>query len=108
MEVAMSPELRAKIDAIEAKYGGGPKEYRQAVRAQAARPKVVVESGKVVAEAEVRVSEADPNWRPKGWVTVNLEAADRQFQANEAQRRADAAHREWLDPYSLGHWGPRR
>ena len=106
----MSPELRAKIDAIEAKYGA-PKEHRRAVERQAARPKVVVAGGEVIAEAEVRVSEADPNYRagPRpGFVTVNLEVAERMWLADRAQARAEAEHRRWLDPVNLGHWGPRR
>jgi hypothetical protein len=103
----VSPELRAKIDAIEAKYGA-PKEHRRAVERQHTRPKVVVAGGEVVAEARVRVSEADPNYRAPGWVTVNMEAAERAWLADRAQARAEAEHRKWLDPVGLGHWGPRR
>jgi hypothetical protein len=106
----MSPELRAKIDAIEAKYGA-PKEHRKAVERQQARPKVVVAGGEVVGSAEVEVSPRDPNWRegPRpGFVTVNLEAAERQWWADRAAARAEAEHRRWLDPVGLGHWGPRR
>ena len=106
----MSPELRAKIDAIEAKYGA-PKEHSRAVERQYTRPKVVVAGGEVVANATVQVSEADPNCRegPRpGFVTINMEAYERQWFADRAQAIADEAHRRELDPYNLGLWGARR
>jgi hypothetical protein len=106
MEAAMSPELRAKIDAIEAKYGA-PKEHRKAVERQQARPRVVVEAGKVVAEAEVEVSPRDPNWRegPRpGFVTIDLERVEREWRAARAEEEWDRARRAELDPYNLGLW----
>jgi hypothetical protein len=95
----MSPELRAKIDAIEAKYGA-PKEHRKAVERQQARPRVVVEEGRVVRDAEVQVSPADPNYRqgPRpGFVVINQEVLEREWRAArraEEWNREDAARRQ--------------
>jgi hypothetical protein len=101
-----------ELDAFLASHGYGTRAYRDAKARQSARPKVVAEAGKVVGEAEVRVSEADPNYRPQaprpGFVTVNVEVAERMWLADRAQAREEAEHRRWLDPVGLGHWGPRR
>jgi hypothetical protein len=99
----VSPELRGKIDAIEAKYA--------VPKAKPKPAKLVAEEGKVVANAEVQVSPRDPNWRegPRpGFVTINTEVAERQWFADRAAAQAEAAHRAMLDPVGLGHWGPRR
>lgn len=127
----MSPELRAKIDAIEAKFGGqvgpppepGDPESRESKaqlerimrvlrrKPKPAKPRVVVEEGRVVAEAEVEVSPRDPNWREglrPGFVTINQEWLEREWRAARAQEEWDRRRRAEIDPVGLGHWGPRR
>lgn len=98
----MTPEAKAKLFAeLDAEFG--------IVRepAQPPKPKVVAEAGRVIAPAEVRVSEADPNWPNSrgGFVRIDMEAYERQ----RLEREREAAewkrrHRE-IDPFGYGHWG---
>jgi hypothetical protein len=46
-----------------------------------------------------------PTWRPPGWCSPDLEAYERAWEAQQADRAADRAHRKAIDPYNLGHWG---
>lgn len=72
------------------------------------KPKVVVERGEVVRDAEVAVSRADPNAVNANGagivqvqrVRINMAAAERQF----ADREADRLDRVARDPYRLGLW----
>jgi hypothetical protein len=77
-----------------------------------AKPKAVVADGVAVRDADVRVSRADPNAvegtdrvvevRRVDWVTVDMEAYERQ----QAQRAAERAQRRAIDPCGLGLYGP--
>jgi hypothetical protein len=74
------------------------------------RAKVVVNEERVVRDADVRVSPADPNYRGSeegvvrvrrsDFVTINMELYEAQQEDKREARRA----RRRLDPYRLGHW----
>jgi hypothetical protein len=76
------------------------------------KPKVVVNEERVVRDADVRVSPADPNYRGSeegvvrvrrsDFVTINMAVWEAQQEDKREARRA----RRRLDPYRLGHWGP--
>ena len=76
------------------------------------KPKVVASDGEVVRDAEVKVSDKDPNYRRSdegvvrvlrpGFVKINMEMWEAQQEDKREARRA----RRRLDPYRLGHWGP--
>lgn len=103
-------ELDAKLDAILARHGYGTRAYREAKRRQQERPKVVVEAGRFVREAEVQVSPSDPNYRqgPRpGFVVINQEALEREWHAARQAEAWDRKRRADLDPYNLGLWGRR-
>ncbi len=117
----MKPEVKALLDEI---LGPEPKP-------QPPKPKVVVETGVVVRDADVVVSPTDVNARRRGGdtgvrvrrsmpppepplppmrlgeVRIDLGAAQRQWEINRADRLADRARRRSLDPFDYGHWGPR-
>jgi hypothetical protein len=79
--------LDAEVDEFLASHGRGTKAYRDAKARQQARPKVVVEEGRIVREAAVQVSEADPNYRqgPRpGFVVINQEVLEREWRAARA------------------------
>jgi hypothetical protein len=75
------------------------------------KPKVVVNEERVVRDADVRVSPADPNYRGSeegvvrvrrsDFVTINMAVWEAQQEDKREARRA----RRRLDPYRLGHWG---
>lgn len=75
------------------------------------KPKVVVNEERVVRDADVKVSPADPNYRGSeegvvtvrrsDFVTINMELWEAQQEDKREARRA----RRRLDPYRLGHWG---
>ena len=98
---------------------------------QPPKPKVVVEAGAVVRDADVVVSPSDvnaqrrggdtgvsvrratptppeasplPRLRP-GEVRIDMAEAERQWWLAERDREADRAHRRQIDPVGLGHWG---
>lgn len=102
----MSPEAKAKLFAeLDAEFGieRTPPEPRPA---EPPKPKVVVNEGRVVAPAAVRVSPADPNFRGNGgFVRIDMEAAERQRAQAEADRGAEARRRKEIDPFGYGHWG---
>ncbi|WP_166145395.1 hypothetical protein [Methylosinus sp. RM1] len=92
-KTTLTPERRAELTA---KY----------CRKPAAPVKVVVDEGRVVAPAAVRVSPADPNFRGNGgFVRIDMETAERQRARAEADRRAEARRRREIDPFNFGHWG---
>jgi hypothetical protein len=76
------------------------------------KPKVVVNEERVVRDADVRVSPADPNYRRSeegvvrvrrsDFVTINMAV----WEAQQEAKREDRRRRRVLDPYRLGHWGP--
>jgi hypothetical protein len=93
-------KLGAELDAFLPARGYGTRAYREAQTRQAARPKVVAEEGRIVREAEVQVSPADPNWRegPRpGFVVIDQVALEREWRAArraEEWNRQDAARRQ--------------
>ena len=100
--MTLSPEqkkkLWAKLDKIV-----GPKPLP--------KPKVVTQDGFVIRDAEVHVSQADPNAKPEDeivfvrrddFVTVNMVEYERQ----QAEREGDRRLRRHLDPFRIGLYGP--
>lgn len=101
----MSPERRAEIEReLDAILGPLPPEPKPKPKPSA---QLVASEGRVVRDAIVQVSEADPNARHRGTTTVsiNLAAAERQYWDSIRDREADRAHRRQLDPVGFGHWG---
>lgn len=103
----MTPERKAEVQArIDEILGPRPKPKLA---------KVVAVDGRVVRDADVRVSRADPNARNgetiavrrPGVVTVNLAEAERQYWEGVRDREAERRYRRQIDPYDYGHWGPR-
>jgi hypothetical protein len=98
-KVAIKAALRAELSDI---FGKRPP----------AKPKVVAADAVVVRDADVHVSQADPNAvegedrvvavRRADWVTVDIEAWERQ----QAERAAERAQRRAIDPCGLGLYGP--
>jgi hypothetical protein len=74
------------------------------------KPKVVTTEDGVVRDADVRVSEADPNYhesdrgvvrvRRSDFVRINMELYEAQMEA----KREDRRRRREMDPFRLGHW----
>ena len=121
----MTPERKAEVEALlDDILGPEPKP-------QPPKPKVVVDAGAVVRDADVVVSPSDVNAQLRGGATgvsvrratpmpaepplppvrpgevrVNLDAAQRQWEIDRADRLADRAHRRAIDPVGCGHWGP--
>jgi len=123
----MTPERKAEVEALlDDILGPEP----TPAKPQPPKPKVVVDAGAVVRDADVVVSPRDvnathrggdtgvsvrrgpppepalPPMRP-GEVRVDLAAAERQWWLTEHDRKADRAHRRMIDPVGYGHWGPR-
>ncbi|MHC2662561.1 hypothetical protein ACMA5K_01415 [Bradyrhizobium diazoefficiens] len=121
----MTPERKAEVEALlDDILGPEPKP-------QPPKPKVVVDAGAVVRDADVVVSPRDVNAERRGGdtgvvvrrptqmveaplppirpgeVRIDLGAAQRQWEINRADRLADRAHRRQIDPFDYGHWGPR-
>jgi len=122
----MTPERKAEVEALlDDILGPEPKP-------QPPKPKVVVDAGTVVRDADVVVSPSDVNARERGGdtgvrvrratpfppepplppikpgeVRIDLGAAQRQWEIARADRLADRAYRRQLDPCGFGHWGPR-
>jgi hypothetical protein len=75
-----------------------------------AKPKAVVNDGKVVRDADVRVSPADPNYRGSeegvvrvrrnDFVRINMEL----YEEQQRLKREDRLRRRMIDPFRLGHW----
>ena len=100
--MALTPARKAEIKAeLEEILGPAPRP----------KPKVVTRDDVTVRDADVHVSRADVNAggadrvvavrRPE-YVTINMEAYERQ----RAERAAERRRRRELDPYRLGLWGP--
>src|SRR6476620_528801 len=76
------------------------------------KPKVVTSDAEIVRDADVKVSNADPNYpkseegvvrvRRSEFVTIRMDLWEEQ----QRQKRAEKFHRKMLDPYRMGHWGP--
>ena len=104
--MTITPERRAQIQARIKEVAASFQRQRLP------KPKVIVRDGiGTVRDADVRVSRADVNangaaetiavYRPPGWCTINMQAAEMQM----AERARDRAYRKSLDPARLGHWG---
>lgn len=100
----MTPERKAQLFAeLDAEFG-----IKRERKAEPPRPTVVAEAGRVIASAEVRVSQADPNFRNAGaggFVRIDMEAAECQRAKAEADRAQERRRRRELDPFNYGHWG---
>jgi hypothetical protein len=74
------------------------------------KPKVVTSDAEVVRDADVKVSDADPNYpksdegvvkvRRADFVTINMKAWEEQQWLKAEDRR----HRRMIDPCRMGHW----
>ena len=75
------------------------------------RVKAVTNDGEIIRDANVKVSEADPNFhnsddkgvvrvRRSDFVTVNMEL----YEVQQRQKAEDRRLRRSLDPFRLGHW----
>jgi hypothetical protein len=90
-------ELEALLDRI---WGPVPKP----------KVKVVTSGGEAVRDADVKVSEADPNYpksnegvvrvRRNDFVTLRLDLYEEQMR----QKAADRRHRKMIDPARMGLW----
>lgn len=109
----MTPERKAELRAeIEASLGP----LTEPKPAVALKPKVeiVASEGRVIRDADVVVSCADPNAQRGDTVVhvrradraaINMAEAERQYWLRVPGRDADVAQRRQLDPFSYGHWG---
>jgi len=74
------------------------------------KARAVAVDGEVVSDANVQVSEADPNYRKNDggvvrvrrsdFVTINMEL----YEAQQQLKREDRLRRKEIDPARLGHW----
>lgn len=76
------------------------------------KPKVVASEGELVRDAVVRVAPSDPNYRKSEEGMVRVRRADfvtvnmRAYEEQQMLKAEDRRHRQMIDPYRLGHWGP--
>lgn len=127
----MTPERKAEVEALlDDILGPEPQPVPALATPQPPKPRVVVEAGAVVRDADVVVSRSDVNAKRRGGdtavsvrrgmpiesplppikpgeVRVNMAAAEQQWWINERDRKAEHAKRRMLDPCNLGIWGPR-
>lgn len=115
----MTPERKAEIEReLEAMLGPKPKPRvapRPRITPEERRAKVVADQGRVVRNADVVVSPADPNARHRGEarvvvrrpdvVTIDMAAAERQYWDRVHERERERQQRRALDPFGYGHWG---
>ena|SRR5208283_3372074 len=100
-ERKMTPEARAKLWAeLDELVGIAP-------RPKPRPAKIVAREGRVVRDVEVQVPPNDPNYPYSrgGVVRINMAAAERQWEATQAEKELWRRRRKELDPFDYGHWG---
>jgi hypothetical protein len=122
----MTPERKAEVEALLDDILGPEPEP------QPPKPRVVVDAGAVVRDADVVVSSGDVNAKRRGGdtgvsvrramppplepplpplrpgeVRVDMAAYTARRLLAEADREAERRQRREIDPFGYGHWGPR-
>jgi hypothetical protein len=109
--MALTPERKAEVEALLDDILGPEPTARP-------KPKVVADAGVVVRDADVVVSPVDPNARARAATGVRVRRQPpaespmasmlrREVERRYWEREADRQRHRMLDPFGLGHWGPR-